>query len=238
MKKYMAEFVGTAMLVFLGCGAAALHKLPNIHEGIGYLGVALAFGLALMVLIYSIGPVSGCHVNPAVSLSMMILGRMESKDFIPYLVAQVMGAFVGAFMLYALVGSHETVGIAEGGFGCNGFGDLSNTKLSAMMAFLAEVILTFFFVSTVVFISSKPEYTHIAGFIIGLSLALVHIVGLPLTGTSVNPARSLAPACLKGGQALAQVWVFIIAPLVGGALAAFYNMAFNNEEVPEDQQQI
>ncbi|MGM9992039.1 MAG: MIP/aquaporin family protein [Candidatus Bruticola sp.] len=238
MKKYFAEFMGTAMLVFFGCGAAILHKLPNIHEGIGYLGVALAFGLVLMVLVYSIGSISGCHVNPAVSLSMMILGRMESKDFIPYLVAQVMGAFVGAFMLYALVGGHETLGIAEGGFGCNGFGNLSNANLSAMMAFLAEVILTFFFVSTVIFVSSKPEYANVAGLIIGLCLALVHIVGLPLTGTSVNPARSLAPACLKGGLALTQVWVFIIAPLVGGSLAAFYNMALGNDEVPEENQQI
>lgn len=231
MRKYLAEFMGTAMLVFFGCGAAITHNLPRATEGTGYLGVAVAFGLVLMAMIYSIGPVSGCHLNPAVSLAMVILGRMESKDFIGYMVAQVMGAFVGAFLLYAIIGNHDVLGVANGGFGCNGFGEASNAKISATMAFLTEAVLTFCFVSTILFVTSKPEYANVAGLVIGLCLIVVHIVGLPLTGTSVNPARSLAPACIKGGQALAQVWVFIIAPLIGGALAAFYNMALSNEEV-------
>ncbi len=231
MKKYLAEFMGTAMLVFLGCGAAILHKVPTSNVGCGYLGVAIAFGLVLTAMVYSVGPVSGCHLNPAVSLAMVILGRMETKDFLAYMVAQVMGAFVGAFLLYAIIGNHEILGVANGGFGCNGFGDASNTKISATMAFLTEVVLTFCFVSTVLFVTSKPEYAGVAGLAIGLCLIAVHIVGLPLTGTSVNPARSLAPACIKGGRALAQVWVFLIAPLIGGALAAFYNMALSNEEV-------
>ncbi|HBM97406.1 TPA: aquaporin [bacterium UBP9_UBA11836] len=231
MKKYLAEFMGTAMLVFFGCGAAILHKVPTSSVGCGYLGVAIAFGLVLMAMVYSIGPVSGCHLNPAVSLAMVILGRMETKDFTGYLVAQVMGAFVGAFLLYAIIGSHEILGVAKGSFGCNGFGDASNTQISGTIAFLTEVVLTFCFVSTVLFVTSKPEYASVAGLVIGLCLVAVHIVGLPLTGTSVNPVRSLAPACVKGGQALAQVWVFIIAPLIGGALAAFYNMAVGNEEI-------
>ena len=220
MKKYCAEFVGTMMLVFFGCGAAILHGLPNIHEGSGYLGIAVAFGLVLIAMAYSIGNISGCHINPAVSLAMCLRSKMDVKDCVLYIVAQFLGGFVGALLLYAIVGNHEVLGVANGGFGCNGYGELSNAQISMGGAFLTELILTFTFVLAIIGVTSKPQYAPVAGLIIGLTLIVVHIVGIPLTGTSVNPARSLAPAILKGGEALQQVWLFIVAPLLGGMLAA------------------
>lgn len=210
MSRYLAELLGTALLVVFGCGSAITHGY-----GMGYLGIAFAFGLVIVALAYSIGNVSGCHVNPAVSLAMWIRGNLETKDFLGYVAAQSLGATLGGLILAFLFGT-------EGGFGTNGFGPATatNAALTAGQAFLVEVVLTFAFVLAIVGVTSKPEYAPVAGLVIGLSLVLVHIMGVPLTGTSVNPARSLGPALIKGGAALSQLWVFILAPLVGGALAA------------------
>lgn len=220
MKKYLAEFIGTMVLVVLGCGSAVVHNMPQMGEGCGYLGIAFAFGLAIVAMAYSIGNVSGCHVNPAVSLAMLIRGKMETKDFIGYVVSQIIGAIVGAAIVFYLIGPGAT----------NGYGAASNAGLGAGGAFVAEVVLTFIFLMAIIGVTSKPEYASVAGLVIGLTLVVVHIVGIPLTGTSVNPARSIGPAIFNGGEALTQLWVFIVAPLVGAALAA---CAYKNIETEE-----
>ena len=216
MKKYLAEAIGTAVLVAFGCGAALVHGLPDGPSGTGILGIAFAFGLCIVAMAYSIGNISGCHINPAVSLAMLMRKKMDMNDFMGYVVAQVIGAIAGAGILYAIVGQNMFI---NGGGGCNGFGELSAAGLSAGQAFLAEVVLTFCFLMAIIGVTSKPEYASVAGLVIGLSLTLVHIFGIPLTGTSVNPARSLGPAIIMGGLRLQQLWVFIVAPLVGSALA-------------------
>lgn len=218
MKKYIAEAIGTAVLVAFGCGAALVHGMPDGPSGTGILGIAFAFGLCIVAMAYSIGNVSGCHINPAVSLAMLIRKKMDTKDFIGYVVAQIVGAIAGAGLLYAIVGPKI---FNAGGGGCNCYGDISTAGLGAGQAFLAEVVLTFCFLMAIIGVTSKAEYASVAGLVIGLSLTLVHIFGIPLTGTSVNPARSIGPALFMGGDYLKQLWVFIIAPLVGSALAAF-----------------
>jgi len=226
MKKYLAEMLGTAILVVFGCGSA----ITNGH-GMGYLGIAFAFGLAIVALAYSIGNISGCHVNPAVSLAMWVRGKMDAGEFAFYVLAQSLGAILGALVLALILGT-------EGGFGTNGFGPGTDAGLNVGQAFLVEVVLTFVFVLAIVGVTSKPEYAAVAGLVIGLSLVLVHIMGVPLTGTSVNPARSLGPALIKGGPALSQLWVFLVAPLFGGALAAFAYKALESPEETADQQSM
>ena len=189
MKKYIAEAIGTAVLVAFGCGAALVHGMPNDPAGTGILGIAFAFGLCIVAMAYSIGNVSGCHINPAVSLAMLIRKKMDTKDFIGYVVAQIVGAIAGAGLLYAIVGA---AAFTAGGGGCNGYDSLSMAKLGAGQAFLAEVVLTFCFLMAIIGVTSKPEYASVAGLVIGLSLTLVHIFGIPLTGTSVNPAACAA----------------------------------------------
>lgn len=226
MKKYLAEAIGTAVLVAFGCGAALVHGLPDGPSGTGILGIAFAFGLCIVAMAYSIGNVSGCHINPAVSLAMLMRKKMSTNEFIGYVVAQVIGAIVGAGVLFVTVGSEI---FAAGGGGCNGFGELSQAHLGMGQAFLAEIVLTFVFLMAIIGVTSKAQYSNVAGLVIGLTLVLVHIFGIPLTGTSVNPARSLGPALFMGGAYLQQVWVFLIAPLVGSALAVF---AYNAIEEP------
>lgn len=205
-KKYLAEFIGTLVLVFIGCGTAA--AVGCSADGSGYLVTALAFGLAIVAMAYSIGNISGCHVNPAVSIAMLVSRKMSVKDFIGYVVAQCAGAFVGAALLLPLVGR-------ESGLGANA---LYNGSVG--LSILIEIILTCIFVVAILGVTSKGSNSPVAGLVIGLSLTLVHILGISFTGTSVNPARSLGPAILAGGEALSSVWVFIVAPLVGGLLAA------------------
>ena len=207
IKKCIAEFIGTFVLVLFACGTAAVVGCSS-ENGTGYLLTALAFGLVIVAMAYSIGNISGCHINPAVSIAMLISVKMGVKDFIGYLVAQFAGATAGAGVLMALVGK-------ESGLGANALynGD-------AAISFLIEVILTFVFVIAILGVTSKVENGSVVGLVIGLSLTLVHILGISFTGTSVNPARSFGPAILVGGDALAGLWVFILAPLVGGALAA------------------
>lgn len=216
MKRYFCEFLGTLVLVLLGCGSAAF--LTATVGTIGIVGIALAFGFSIIAMAYSIGRISGCHVNPAVSLAMLINGRMSGKDFLGYVISQVLGAFAGAGLLLLII-NNTTLG--DIGLGTNGFGDLSQAGLGMWGAILVEIIATFIFVLAILGVTSDEKYEKISGVVIGLTLTLIHIFCIPLTGTSVNPARSLAPAVLVGGEALSQVWVFIVGPFLGAALAAY-----------------
>lgn len=225
MKKYVCEFIGTAVLVLFGCGNAAI-----AGDFLGTLGVALAFGLSIIAMAYVIGNISGCHVNPAVSLAMLINKKMSVKDFILYVVAQFIGALFGISILY-LIMKNSGLDIAVQCLGANGYGDgISSVGLNMFGAIITEVILTFVFIYTILGVTSDDKNSSVAGIVIGLTLTFVHILGIPLTGTSVNPARSLAPALFLGGTALKQVWVFIVAPLVGSALASFVFKFLNTEE--------
>ena len=233
MKKYLAELIGTFTLVFFGCGTAVVCGGFTGGTGGGYLGVvaiALAFGLAIVASAYAIGSVSGCHVNPAVSLSMLLTKKLSGKDFCGYVIAQIIGAFLGSALLKFIISSSTYLSI-NGGLGQNGFESLSAMGLSLSGALVVEVILTFVFVLTILGVTSSEKTASVAGIVIGLTLTFVHIIGIPLTGTSVNPARSLAPAVFVGGEALCQVWVFIVAPLVGACLAAlvFKTVVANKE---------
>ena len=225
MKKYLCEFIGTAVLVLFGCGSAAI-----AGSTLGTLGIALAFGLSIVAMAYIIGNVSGCHINPAVSLAMLISKKMEAKDFIGYVVAQVLGALAGTAIL-AFTIRNCGMDIAVTGLGANGFAENSSVNLSMFGAIIVEIILTFVFIYTILGVTSSEKFSAVAGIVIGLTLAFVHIMGIPLTGTSVNPARSLAPALFLGGTALKQVWVFIVAPFIGSAIAAVVFNILNKEEV-------
>ncbi len=209
VKKYIAEFIGTLVLVVFACGAAIVTGCGTPEGGIAaYLTTALAFGLVIVAMAYSIGNISGCHINPAVSIAMLVSGKMNVKDFVGYVVAQFAGAIAGAGILAYIFGT-------EGGFGTNGL-----FEADVLKSLVIEVILTFVFVLAILGVTSKIQNGAVAGIVIGLSLTLVHILGIGLTGTSVNPTRSFGPALIKGGEALCNVWVFIVAPLVGGVLAA------------------
>ena len=212
MKKYICEFIGTLVLVLFGCGVASI--TGGIFGVLGILGIALTFGLSIVAMAYVIGNISGCHVNPAVSLAMLINKKMSIKDFIFYVIAQILGAFAGIGILYFLISS-SALQVASTGFGANGYGELSAANINLAGAIVTEIILTFVFIYTILGVTSDEKK----------SLAFVHIIGIPLTGTSVNPARSLAPAVfdglINGTEALKQVWVFIVAPFVGSILAAF-----------------
>lgn len=236
MRKYVAEFFGTAVLALFGCGTAVVVGGVSGGMGAGFLGVltiALAFGLAIVAAVYAIGNVSGCHVNPAVSLSMLLLGRLSVKDFVGYVVAQVLGALAGIGILRAVVSMSSVLSGQALSLGQNGYGAASALGLSLTGALLVEVVLTFVFVMAIIGVTSSGRTSHMAGLVIGLTLAFVHILGIPLTGTSVNPARSLAPALFVGGEALSQVWVFLVAPFVGAALAALVARALGIDRAPE-----
>ncbi len=210
MKKYICEFIGTAVLVLFGCGTAVVTG--------DLVAIALAFGLSIIAMAYVIGGISGCHVNPAVSLALFINKKMDLKDFIGYVIAQVAGAFAGAGLLFLIL---SNTGIGTASLGCNAFGELTgDVNITMFGAILVEIILTFVFIYTILGVTSDDKYSSIAGLVIGLTLTFVHIIGIGLTGTSVNPARSLAPAVIQGGKALEQVWVFIVAPFIGSAIAA------------------
>jgi aquaporin Z len=210
----VSEFLGTLLLVFFAVGAAVL-----AGDYIGTAGIALAFGFTLLALAYALGPVSGCHVNPAVTLGMLLDRRINFRTALGYWVAQLLGGIAGAALLFLL--AKQVPGLrTSGAFGSNGFGDRSAVHLNTGGAFLAEVVLTFLLVFVVLAVTSKVAVLGFDGLPIGLALAVIHLIGIPLTGTSVNPARSLGPALFAGGAALSQLWLFLVAPLVGGALAA------------------
>jgi len=218
MKKYVAEFIGTLVLTLFGCGSAAI-----AGGSLGTLGIAFAFGLSIVAMAYAIGDISGCHINPAVSFGMLMSKRMTIKDFCGYVIAQVLGAIAASsILLYLLSASSKLANQVPINLGQNGYDAVSAVGLSAGGAFLVEIILTFVFVMTILGVTADEKMSSVAGIVIGLCLAFVHIMGIPLTGTSVNPARSIGPALLLGTDSVAfhQVWVFILAPLVGAFLAA------------------
>lgn len=222
VKKMVCECIGTMVLVLFGCGTAVFSDCSVNNPG-GWLLTALAFGLSIIAMAYVIGNISGCHVNPAVSLSMAIRKKITWKEFIFYVIAQVLGAFAGAGILYWFVYTYTSGNVQA--LGTNGFGEIGMGG-----AIVAEIILTFVFVYLINGVTSDETKSNCAGLMIGLTLTFVHILCIPLTGTSVNPARSLAPAVLLGGEALSQVWVFIVAPFVGAALAAAAHIFINEKD--------
>ena len=230
MKRYVSEFIGTCVLTTLGCGTAMLVGC-DAAAGSGYLLTALAFGLSIVAMAYSIGNISGCHINPAVSLGVLLSGGMDVKEFIGYVVSQVLGAITGAFLLM-LIFKQGSVYDQTGGMGANG---LAGVGGSAMAGLLVEIVLTFIFVLTILGVtSSKFNHGPIAGLVIGFTLTFVHIFGIGLTGTSVNPARSIGPAIMSAingnTDPLSCLWVFILAPLIGGALAAIVYKFLEKDE--------
>ena len=222
MKKYTAELLGTFVLTLFGCGSAAI-----AGTALGTLGIAFAFGLSIVAMAYAIGNISGCHINPAVSLGVWMSGKMTAKDFFGYVIAQCVGALLAALVLAAIINMTNLGGISVTGLGANGYGAASSVGLTACGALIVEAILTCIFVLTILGVTSSEKTASIAGLIIGLTLVFVHIMGIPLTGTSVNPARSFGPALVLGGQALCQLWVFVVGPFIGAALAALIWKGFN-----------
>ena len=220
MKKYLAEMIGTMVLVLMGCGSAVFAGTVQPFSSVGTLGVAFAFGLAVLTMVYTIGKISGCHINPAITLGMLLSKRISGKDAGMYMIFQVIGAIIGSSILFILAkdsGSTTTL------TGANGYHDL-------VPAFVAETVFTFIFLLVVLGSTSKGANTKFAGIAIGLALVLIHIVCIPITGTSVNPARSIGTALFQGGEALSQLWLFIVAPFLGAAIAALVWKGINTEE--------
>ncbi|MEQ8301250.1 MAG: aquaporin [Hyphomonas sp.] len=214
MKIFLAELLGTLTLVLFGCGAAVL-----AGEQVGQLGIAFAFGLAIVAMAYGIGPVSGCHVNPAVSFGAFVAGRMDGKTMLKYWVAQFIGATIGAGILYLIASGKADYDVAVNGLGQNGWGAgyLGEYTLAAAVVF--EIVATFIFLVVILGSTHVAAPTAMAGLSIGLTLTAIHIVGIQVTGVSVNPARSFGPALFAGGHAMSQLWLFLVAPLVGAGLA-------------------
>jgi aquaporin Z len=221
LKKYVAELIGTMVLVLMGCGSAVIAG-KNFADlgGNGTVGISLAFGLAVLVMVYTIGGISGCHINPAISISMLAAGKLSVKDTVGYVAFQCVGAVIGAGLLYGIAFGNPSYSLASNGLGQNGFDLASPAGYSIISAFIAEVVLTFIFLIVIFGATSDKAPKGFAGIAIGLSLTLIHLVGIPITGTSVNPARSLGPALIVGGTALNQLWLFWVAPIIGGLLAA------------------
>jgi len=216
MNRYVAELLGTFVLVFASCGSAVL-----AGDKIGFLGVSLAFGLSLLAMIYTIGPISGCHINPAVTVGLLLTKKMDPKFAGGYIAAQIVGAILAAGVLLIIAqGAPGGYDPSVAGFAANGYGEHSPGKYNLLSAFLVEVVLTFFLVYTVLGATDIRAPVGFAGIAIGLVLALIHLVGIPVTNTSVNPARSIGPAVFVGGWALSQLWLFILAPIIGAAIAA------------------
>lgn len=221
-RSLFAEGLGTALLVFFGAGTATLTfgmKITGTSVSAGVVATALAFGLVLLVLVYGIGPISGCHVNPAVTIGFLVSRRIKLADALGYWSAQIVGGIVGAAGLYGMFRLTSAYRASDG-LGANGFGASSMTGTNAAGAFVIEIILTFLFVFVILAVTRRASNATVAGLAIGLALTLVHLIGIPFDGTSVNPARSLGPALFVGGTALSQLWVFILAPLVGGIISA------------------
>lgn len=221
--KFVAELVGTFGLVLFGCGAAAVAGTDTLAglSGLGLLGIALAFGLAVVVFAYAIGGITGCHINPAITIAMLVNGKVSAKDAVVYIIAQLAGALLGAFVLQQVL-SGQLGGFTAGewAYGANGWGDGYQNAYDTQAAFIAEAVLTYLFLFVIFGATSKWGNGTMAGLAIGFTLVLIHLVAIPITGTSVNPARSFGPALLAGGPALSQLWLFVVAPIVGAVLAA------------------
>ncbi|MBC7005096.1 aquaporin Z [Photobacterium sp. BZF1] len=217
IKKLVAEFIGTFWLVLGGCGSAVLSAaFPDV--GIGLLGVSLAFGLTVVTMAYAIGHISGCHLNPAVTVGLWSGGRFPASEVIPYIVFQVLGAIAGAFVLY-IIASGQAGFSLEGGLASNGYGDHSPGNYTMMSGFISEFVMTFMFLIVILGATHKLASPAMAGLAIGLALTLIHLISIPVTNTSVNPARSTGPAVLVGDWAMAQLWLFWLAPLLGALIA-------------------
>ena len=233
-KKYAAELIGTFALVFIGCGSAVI-----AGEYIGFLGISFAFGLILLAMVFAIGGISGCHVNPAVTIGMLIVGKIKSKDALLYIIFQCIGAVIAAGILLLIASGQPGYSLEVNGLGQNGYGSLSPAGFSIVACFIAEVVLTALFIFIILGSTSKFAPVGFAGIPIGFSLAFIHIIGIPITGTSVNPARSLGPAIFAGIEALSQLWLFWIAPLVGGIIGAliwkFLFLQKSNSELLEGE---
>lgn len=230
--KLVAELLGTMVLVLMGCGSAVIAGADGT-TGVGLLGISFAFGLSVVAMAYAIGHISGCHINPAISIAMAVAGRMSWKDAISYAVAQIIGAILGAGILYLIVTNNlNGFEMIPWALGSNGWGAGYLGEYNTTAAFVAEFIFTFIFLLVILgSTSTKNINGGFAGLAIGLSLVLIHIVGIKITGVSVNPARSIGPAIFAGGEALSQLWLFIVAPIVGGAAAAIvYNMLIEKPE--------
>jgi aquaporin Z len=220
MKNSIAEFIGTFALVFFGCGAAVVGGMGSGPTAINLLGIASAFGFAIVAMVYGIGPISGCHVNPAVSFGVFVAGRMKADEMIRYWIAQVLGAIAGAIVIYIIL-SGKAHGWT-GSLGQNGWGAGYNGEYNVVAAFVFEVVATFLFLVTILGVTHPFTPAGFAGLAIGLTLVVIHLVGINITGTSVNPARSIGPALIGAGsnpRALLQLWLFIVAPLIGAGAA-------------------
>lgn len=216
MKKLIAEFIGTLWLVLGGCGSAVLAAAyPEL--GIGFVGVAIAFGLTVLTMAYAIGHISGCHLNPAVSIGLWVGGRFDKKDLLPYIVAQILGAIVGASILYIIASGKA--GFEIGGFASNGYAEHSPGGYTMLAAFVTELVMTFMFLIIILGATHSQASKGFAGLAIGLGLTLIHLISIPVTNTSVNPARSISQALFAGAWAIDQLWLFILAPIIGAVLA-------------------
>ncbi|MEX0274395.1 MAG: aquaporin Z [Flavobacteriaceae bacterium] len=226
MKKLIAEFIGTFWLVLGGCGSAVFAAaFPEL--GIGFVGVSLAFGLTVVTMAYAIGHISGCHLNPAVSIGLWMGGRFSSKDLVPYIVAQVLGAIVGAGVIYLIASGKP--GFEIGGFASNGYGEHSPGGYSMVSALVAEIVLTFIFLFVILGATHSKSPKYLAGLAIGLCLTLIHLISIPITNTSVNPARSTSQALFAQGWALEQLWLFWVAPIIGAIIAGVVYKALSPE---------
>ncbi|WP_143883850.1 aquaporin Z [Chryseobacterium binzhouense] len=229
--KFAAEMIGTMVLVLMGCGSAVIAGADGT-TGVGLLGISFAFGLSVIAMAYAIGHISGCHINPAISIAMVAAGRMRLDEAILYIVAQIVGAIIGAGILYIIFTNHPGAVIGEWALGSNGWGTGYLDAYNMTAAFVAEFVFTFIFLMVILgSTSTKNINGGFAGLAIGFSLVLIHIVGIKITGVSVNPARSIGPAIFAGGEALSQLWLFIVAPVLGGIVAAFtYNLLIEKPE--------
>ena len=223
-KKLMAEFFGTFWLVFGGTGSAVLAAgFPEL--GIGFTGVALAFGLTVLTMVYAVGPISGGHFNPAVSFGLWAGGRFSGKDLLPYIIVQVVGAIVASGVLYLIASGNADFNVKDG-FASNGYGEHSPGGYTMVATLIVEIVLTFMFIFIIMGATDKLAPIGFAGLAIGLALVLIHLISIPVTNTSVNPARSTGPALFVGGWALSQLWLFWVAPIVGGVLGGFAYKGF------------
>ncbi len=229
MKQYVAELIGTFWLVFGGCGSAVLAAaFPDV--GIGLLGVSFAFGLTVLTMAYTIGPISGCHLNPAVSVGLLVAGRFPANRLAPYIVAQVVGAILAGGVLYVIASGAPGFDV-HAGFASNGYGDHSPGNYSLVAALVAEIVLTWIFLFVILGSTDARAPAGFAPIAIGLCLTLIHLISIPVTNTSVNPARSTGVALFAGGWAIEQLWLFWVAPIIGGALGAVtYKAIFASEK--------
>ncbi len=219
LKKYLAELLGTFVLVFMGAGSAVFIS-SSYFNLLGFVGVSFAFGLSLLVMVYAIGGISGCHINPAVSISMLVAGKMKAKDTVMYIIFQCIGGSLGAAAVYGIALGSPTFSASGNFLAANGYAEYSPLHYSLASCFIAETLLTFIFLMVIHGSTSEKVPKGFAGIPIGLSLVLIHLVSIPITNTSVNPARSLGPAIFVGEIALSQLWLFWVAPILGGILAA------------------